>query len=114
VKIIRRLADESPLVYALVVAVAAAVGIGEVWQKVILAAVALLFGLVVRSVTTSPTTLSNAVTDAAQATAQRLSADTVGEVGEVAAAGEGIVTGTVGEVLDGVGGLASTLAKGGS
>lgn len=109
----RRLADESALVYAVVTAVGAAVGLPDAWQKVVVAFLALLFGVVVRSVTTSPSTLANAVTSAATATATQLTEQTVGVAGEVSATGSNVVVGAVGSVLNTVGGLAGSLAKGG-
>lgn len=109
---LRRLADEAPLIYALVAAVTAAVGIGETWEKVIVAVLALLFGLVVRSVTTSPTTLANAVTSAATATAQQLTETTVGTAGEISEVGTNVVLGVVDQVAGSVGGLAGKLATG--
>lgn len=109
---LRRLADEATLVYALVAAVGAAVGLGEAWQKIVVAALALLFGLVVRSTTTSPTTLANAVTSAATATASQLTEQTVGAAGELSEAGTNVILGVVDQVAGSVGGLAGVLAKG--
>jgi hypothetical protein len=60
----------------------------------------------------SPATLADAVTGAATRTATQLTTTTVGAVGSVTAAGEGVVTGVVGEVLNGIGGLAGPAAKG--
>lgn len=108
---LRRLADEAPLLYALVAAVGAAVGLGEAWQKVIVAVLALLFGLLVRSVTTSPSALAGAVGDAACKTAAQLTTTTVGTAGAVTEAGANVVGGVVDTVIGSVGGLAGTLAR---
>ena len=110
--LLRRLADESPLVYALVVATGAAVGLGETWQKVVLAALALVFGLVVRSTTTSPSTLVDTVETATQKTAAQLTTTTVGKAGEVSEAGGNVAVGVANEVVSAVGGLAGKLAGG--
>jgi hypothetical protein len=110
---LRRLADEAPLIYAVVAAVGAAAGLGEAWQKVIVAVLALLFGLLVRSVTTSPSSLAGAVGDAATRTAAQLTETTVGVAGEVPEAAANVVGGVVNEVVGAVGGLAGSLAKGG-
>src|ERR1700741_4329300 len=111
-RLLRPLANEAPLVYALAAAVGAALGLEERWQKVLAAALALLFGLVVRSVTTSPATLADAVTSAATATASQLTDQTVGAAGEMSAAGSNVVVGVVKQVTDAVGGLAGKLAGG--
>lgn len=109
-----QIADEAPLIYALIAAVGAAVGLGEAWQKVIVAGLAVVFGLVVRQVTTSPSTLARAVTDAATQTATQLTTTTVGAAGKVTDVGLNVVGGVASTVIDSVGGLAGALAKKGA
>lgn len=106
------LAGESVLLLGLASAVCAALGAPEVWTKVVLAAVPLVLALAVRQVVSSPATVAAAVTDAATKTAEQLTTTTVGAVGAVTAAGEGVVTGVVGEVLNSVGGLVASANKG--
>lgn len=71
-----------------------------------------VLAVVIRQVVASPATVVAAVTDAATKTAEQLTTTTVGAVGNVTAAGEGVVTGVVGEVLNSVGGLVASANKG--
>lgn len=73
--------------------------------------VALATGFLHQTVS-SPATVAAVATDAANKTAARLTDATVGAAEEVTAAGEGVVTGVAGEVLNNVGGLVASLTKG--
>lgn len=106
------LAGEGVLLLGAAGAICAALGASEAITKVVLAIIPLVIALGVRQVTTSPAGVAKAVTEAATKTAAQLTDTTVGAVGAVTAAGEGVVTGVVGEVLNNVGGLVSSVAKG--
>lgn len=101
-KILLALADESVLLMALVTAVLGAVGAGEKSTKVVLAAVPLILAVIVRSVTTKPSTL----TEVAVSTARSLDGRSSGATGTVTTKGEDAINTVVSEV----GGLAGKLA----
>lgn len=108
---IKRLADESTLLYVLITTVGAALTIPDVWVKVGCAAVALALGLLVRQTVSSPGTVASAVTQAATQTAEQLTEKTVGTAGEVSETGLNVVTGVVDNVLNTVGGLVPKLGR---
>lgn len=101
----RRLANESVLLLAVVSAVCVALDLPETWINVVLAIVPLLLALAVRQVTSSPATVVAVATRAATRTAERLADAAVG-AGEVPGR---VVDRTVREVVDGVGGLVGTV-----
>lgn len=105
------LADESQLIFTLLAALGAALAIPDLWVKVIVAFAALVLGLLVRHTVSSPSTVVNAVQQAATQTAASLTTKTVGTAGEVTEAAGNVVTGVVSNVLHTVGGLVPTLAK---
>ena len=107
--IVRALADESVLVLALVSAVAVALDLPEQWQNVVAAAVPLVLALLVRSITTKPSSVAEAVETAAMRTATILTHDTVGVAGSVSDRGGKIVGGVIDSTLDKVGGLVPSL-----
>jgi hypothetical protein len=106
------LAKESQLLYTLLAAIGAAFAIPEVWMRVALAAAALVLGLLVRQTVSSPQTVANAVHDAALLTAETLSEQTAGIVGEVTDTARDVVDAATNVVLEGVGGLVPKLAGG--
>lgn len=82
-------------------------------QKAALIGLVVVFAtLFIHQSVAAPATVIAAVTDAATKTAEKLTTTTVGAAGKIIPAGEGVVTGVVGEVLNGVGGLVSSVAKG--
>jgi hypothetical protein len=106
---IKALADESQLVFTLLTVVGAALAIPDVWVKVGVAVAALVIGLLVHQTVSSPSTVANAVQNAALQTAAGLTAKTVGAAGEITDAASNVTTGVVSSVLNDVGGLVSKL-----
>lgn len=108
-KILQSLAGQSVLLLGAVGALCGALGASEAWTKVVLALVPLLLGLVVHQVTSSPSTVARAVTDAATKTAAQLTDKTVGLAGQVTDAAANTATGVATEVIGAVGGLVPKL-----
>ena len=106
------LSSQSVLLLGLVSALSIALGVDEKWQQVLLAAVPLILALGVRQVTTSPKTLAKVATQAAVETATQLGTTGVGAVGTLTDKGVDTATTAVSDVLDTVGGVAGSLAKG--
>jgi hypothetical protein len=100
--LLRALADESVLVLGLVAALVSAAGASEAWTKVATAAVPLVLAVLVRQVTSAPST----VVEVARQTAESLSGSSAGTVGTVTAKGEDVIN----DVVSGVGGLVGRLA----
>lgn len=106
------LSSESVLLLGLVSALCAAFGVDEKWQQVALAVIPLVLAIGVRQVTASPKTLAKVATDSALETATQLGTSGVGAVGTLTDKGTDIAVNAVSDVLDTVGGVAGSLAKG--
>lgn len=111
-RLLTSLSSESVLLLGLVSALCAAFGVDERWQQVALAIIPFLLAIGVRQVTTSPETLAKVATQAAVETATQLGSTGVGAVGTLTDKGTDIATTAVSDVLDTVGGVAGSLAKG--
>lgn len=106
------LSSESVLLLGLVSALCAAFGVDEKWQQVALAIIPFLLAIGVRQVTTSPKSLARVATSAAVETATQLGTTGVGAVGTLTEGGTETAVNAVSDVLDNVGGIAGSLAKG--
>lgn len=105
------LAKEPQLLYTLLAALGAAFAIDDLWIRVGCAAAALLLGLIVRQSVASPATVAAAVENAATQTAQSLSEETVGAIGETTETGTNVVKAVTDMVLHQVGGLIPRLTR---
>lgn len=104
------IANESVALGALVSAICVAIDLPEKWMNVVLAAVPLILGILVRQVTSSPQTVAHAVLESAERTATELGTTTVGAVGTLTERGEAVVSDTAQSVTKGLGGLVGGLA----
>lgn len=108
-RLLTSLASESVLLLGLVSTLCVALGISELWMKVVLAATPLVLALMVRMITTNPEGVASAIEQAATETAQNLTVKTVGPAGEVTEPGTNVVTGVIDSVLGTIGGLVPSL-----
>jgi hypothetical protein len=109
-RILASLAEESVLLLGLIAAACTALGVGEAVKGVALAAVPLLLAVLVRSITSSPSTVAGIAIEAAVKTAEQLSEGTVGAAGQLTGDAGNLVAAVAADVLSTVGGLASVVA----
>lgn len=101
-RLIRALADESVLLLGFVAAVLVAVNANEATTKIVMAAVPLALALLVRMVTTKPSTVTKVAYDVTES----LSGPSAGAVGTVTKNGEKVID----MVVSRIGGLVGKLA----